>query len=63
MTTPVSNKILNRDEMIEVFPPERVAAFQNMLCNACQIQNAGQCVKDNGECPVDTVGQAYKRAS
>ncbi|MGZ7112125.1 MAG: hypothetical protein ACXVIU_12570 [Halobacteriota archaeon] len=63
MTTSISNKILNRDEILEADPLEKIAAFQNMLCNACQIQNAGQCVKDNGECPVDTVGRAYKRAS
>ncbi len=63
MTTPINNKILNLDEMLEADSRERVAAFQNMLCNACQIQNAGQCIKDDGECPVDTVGRAYKRAS
>ncbi|MGZ4885639.1 MAG: hypothetical protein ACXV5N_10005 [Halobacteriota archaeon] len=63
MATPISNKILNRDEMMEVFPPERVAAFQNMLCNACQQQNEGECVKDDDDCPIDTVGRAYKRAS
>ncbi|MGZ4864487.1 MAG: hypothetical protein ACXVIG_04310 [Halobacteriota archaeon] len=63
MTTSISNEILNYDEMVEADPLEKVAAFQNMLCNACQIQNAGQCVKDNGECPVHTVGRAYKTAS
>lgn len=63
MTVPISNKILNREETLEADPREKVAAFQNMLCNACQIQNSGQCIKDDGECPVDTVGRAYKRAS
>jgi|BarGraNGADG00211_3_1021988.scaffolds.fasta_scaffold115754_1 hypothetical protein len=63
MTTPIDNKILNYGEMLETNPLEKVAAFQNMLCNACQLQNAGECIKEHGECPVDTVGRAYKRAS
>ncbi len=64
MTTPSKNKTLNPDEMtVEVLPSEKVAAFHNMLCNACQMQNAGACIKENGECPVDVVERAYKRAS
>ncbi len=64
MTTPSKDKILNTDMlMVEVFPSEKVAAFRNMLCNACQTQNAGACIKENGECPVDVVERAYKRAS
>ncbi len=63
ITIPVSAIILNSDKIMEAFPPERVTAFQTMLCNACQRQNAGECVRDTDECPVDTVTQAYKRAS
>ncbi len=63
MTTPTNSKELSGDQTLEADPRERVAAFQSMLCNACQIQNAGICVKDSGECPVDTVGRAYQRAS
>jgi len=63
MARSISNKTLNRDEIIETDVPEKVAAFQNMLCNACQQQNAGECVKDTDECPIATVGRAYKRAS
>ncbi|MGZ4883700.1 MAG: hypothetical protein ACXV5I_02695 [Halobacteriota archaeon] len=62
MTT-VTNKVLNRDEMMEADLPEKVAAFHYMLCNACQIQNAGECAKDDEECPIATVGRSYKRAS
>ncbi len=47
--------------MVEADPPESVAAFQDMLCNACQKQNAGECVKDDDECPIATVARAYKR--
>jgi|GEM_PF-3392954 len=63
MTTPISNKTLNHDEVLEATRLKRVATFQHMLCNVCLAQNAGQCIRENGECPVDTVGWAYRRAS
>ncbi|MGZ4940465.1 MAG: hypothetical protein ACXV4Z_08330 [Halobacteriota archaeon] len=62
-TTPISNKIVDYDEMLEATQLKKVAAFQTILCSACQTQNAGQCVKKDGECPVDMVERAYRRAS
>ena len=59
--TNIDNKILNRDEMMEEDPPENVAAFHNMLCNACQKQNDGECIKEDAECPIVTVARAYRR--
>ncbi len=63
MMEPINNQIIHHDEILEATQLKKVAAFQSMLCNACQAQNAGQCVRDNGECPVDAVGWAYRKAS
>ncbi len=54
-------KILNRDELVEAEPPHEVIAFQGMLCGVCRNENAGECVKDDSECPIATVTRAYKR--
>jgi len=55
MTTPISSKIVNYDETLEATKLRKVAEFQHMLCNTCQTLNAGQCVRESGECPVDLV--------
>ncbi|MGZ7172025.1 MAG: hypothetical protein ACXVI1_12615 [Halobacteriota archaeon] len=62
-TTPISNKIVDHEAMLEATQLKKVAAFQTILCAACQTQNAGQCVREDGECPVDMVEGAYRRAS
>ncbi len=63
MKIPISSKIINYDETLEATKLKEVVEFQHTLCNTCQILNAGQCMKESGECPVDLVEWAYGRAS